>query len=325
MTMNWLRRTAVLAACASAALLTACGSSSVESAFTPTRIVSFGDALSDVGQTGTRFTINDGSPNNIWAEQFAVKYGTTLKAVSDGGTGYARGNARVSASPDAAGEVTTLTLKQQIDAFLSADSIREGDMLVVNGGISDVIAQMAAVTAGTISPDDMVNNTTAAGREMGAQVRRLVDAGAKHVVVVGAYNLGRSPWAASIGQTNLLERASIVSGTQGQGFNNGLLSRISDLGDHVRYIDAAFYFNLLINSPGNYSLDNSVTPVCTSVDSGNGIGIGAGQVSSALCTLNTLLPGANRDRYAFADPVYFTPVVNRLFGVYAYDQVRQRW
>ena len=84
-------------------------------------------------------------------------------------------------------------------------------------------------------------------------------------------------------------------------------------------------FNLLINSPGNYSLDNSVTPVCTSVDSGNGIGIGAGQVSSALCTLNTLLPGANRDRYAFADPVYFTPVVNRLFGVYAYDQVRQRW
>ena len=324
MTMNWLRRTAVLAACASAALLTACGSSSVESAFTPTRIVSFGDALSDVGQTGTRFTINDGS-TNVWTQQFAASYGTTLTAVSAGGTGYARGNARVSASPDAAGVVTTLTLKQQIDAFLSADSIREGDMLVINGGISDVIAQMAAVTAGTISPDDMVNNTTAAGREMGAQVRRLVDAGAKHVVVVGAYNLGRSPWAASIGQTNLLERASIVQGTQGEGFNNGLLSSISKLGDHVLYIDAVNYFNNLIASPGNSNLDNSTIPVCTSVDSGNGIGIGAGQVSSALCTPSTLVAGANPARYAFADPVYFTPVVNRLFGDYAYGKVSDRW
>ena len=324
MTMNWLRRTAVLAVSASAALLTACGSSSVESAFTPTRIVSFGDALSDVGQTGTRFTINDGS-TNVWSQQFAASYGTTLTAVSAGGQGYARGNARVSATPDAAGVATTLTLKQQIDAFLAADSIREGDMLVLNGGISDVIAQMAAVTAGTISPDDMVNNTTAAGREMGAQVRRLVDAGAKHVVVVGAYNLGRSPWAASIGQTDLLERASIVRGTEGQGFNNGLLLSISNLGDRVRYIDAALYFNQLINNPGNYSLNNSTTPVCTSVDSGNGIGIGAGQVNSALCTSGTLLAGADPIRYAFADPVYFTPVVNRLFGVYAYDQVRQRW
>ena len=143
MTMNWLRRTAVLAACASAALLTACGSSSVESAFTPTRIVSFGDALSDVGQTGTRFTINDGS-TNVWTQQFAASYGTTLTAASAGGQGYARGNARVLNSPDAAGFAATLTVKQQIDAFLAADKVGSGDMVVLNGGISDVITQMAA-------------------------------------------------------------------------------------------------------------------------------------------------------------------------------------
>lgn len=323
MTMNWLRRTAVLAACASAALLTACGSSSVESAFTPTRIVSFGDALSDVRQTGGRFTINDGS-TNIWAEQLAVKYGLGLTEVSAGGTGYARGNARVTATPDAAGVVTTLTLTQQIDAFLRADSIREGDMLVVNGGVSDVIAQMAAVTAGSITPDQMVENANAAGRAMAAQVHRLVNAGAKHVVVAGTYDLGRSPWAASIGQTDLLRLAS-SSSSRGS-FNSGLLASLSTLdGRVVLYVDAERHFNLVINSPGNYSLNNIVTPVCTSVDNGNGIGIGAGQVNSALCTLNTLLPGADRDRYAFADAVYFTPVVNRLFGVYAYDQVRQRW
>ena len=317
MTMNWLRRTAVLAACASAALLTACGSSSVESAFTPTRIVSFGDALSDVGQTGTRFTINDGS-TNVWTQQFAASYGTTLTAASAGGQGYARGNARVLNGPDAAGFAATLTVKQQIDAFLAADKVGSGDMVVLNGGISDVITQMAAVTAGTLTEAQMITNAEQAGRDFAAQVRRVVNAGATHVVVAGTYDLGRSPWATSINKVSLLSEAS-------SRFNRTLLVDIVDLGDRVRYVDAAYYFNLLVNSPGNYSLNNSTTPVCTSVDSGNGIGIGAGQVNSALCTSGTLLAGADPIRYAFADPVYFTPVVNRLFGVYAYDQVRQRW
>ena len=115
----------------------------------------------------------------------------------------------------------------------------------------------------------MVENADAAGRELGAQVHRLVNAGAKHVVVVGTYDLGRSPWARSIGQADLLSRASGSSASTRAGFNTGLLSSISNLdGRVVRYVDAALYFNLIINSPGNHSLDNSVTPVCTSVDSG---------------------------------------------------------
>ena len=98
MTNNWLRRTAVLAACASAAVLVACGSSTVDSAITPTRIVSFGDAFSDLGQSGVRYTINDGSVN-IWTQQFAQNYGRTITSVAAGGTSYARGNARVLGSP----------------------------------------------------------------------------------------------------------------------------------------------------------------------------------------------------------------------------------
>ena len=150
MTSKWLRRTMVLAACASAALLTACGSSTVDSAVTPTRIVSFGDALSDVGYAGKRYTINDGS-TNIWAQQFAASYGRTLETSSAGGAGYARGNARLALTPDAAGVAGTLTVTQQIDAFLAAGSIGSNDMVLINSGISDIISQMAAVKAGTIT------------------------------------------------------------------------------------------------------------------------------------------------------------------------------
>lgn len=50
MAANWMRRTVMVAACASAALLAACGSSTTESAITPERFIAFGDAYSDIGQ-----------------------------------------------------------------------------------------------------------------------------------------------------------------------------------------------------------------------------------------------------------------------------------
>ena len=317
MTSKWLRRTMVLAACASAALLTACGSSTVDSAVTPTRIVSFGDALSDVGYAGKRYTINDGS-TNIWAQQFAASYGRTLETSSAGGAGYARGNARLALTPDAAGVAGTLTVTQQIDAFLAAGSIGSNDMVLINSGISDIISQMAAVKAGTITEATAVTNAQTAGRALGDQVRRLVNAGGRYVAVAGTYDLARSPWAIKAGTTSLASAASSA-------FNTALLVSIVDLGANVRYIDAAYYFNLLVNSPSSYGLNNGTDVICTSVDSSNGIGIGTGQVNSSLCNSNTLVAGADATKYVFADPVYFTPVAHRLFGTYAYDQVRARW
>jgi phospholipase/lecithinase/hemolysin len=149
-------------------------------------------------------------------------------------------------------------------------------------------------------------------------VRRLVNAGAKHVVVTGTYDLGKTPWATAISQTSLLNDAS-------SRFNEGLLVNIVDLGANVLYVDAAYYVNLYTSSPGSYSFDNATTPVCTSVDAGNGIGIGTGQVNSALCTTATLLPSANQNKYVFADAVYLTPSAHRQLGDYAYDRLRARW
>jgi hypothetical protein len=74
-----------------------------------------------------------------------------------------------------------------------------------------------------------------------------------------------------------------------------------------------------------YSFTNTSDPVCTSVDAGPGIGIGAGQVNSALCTPSTLVAGANVNSYVFADPVYLSPSAQRQLGNYAYDRLRARW
>ncbi|MBV7431438.1 SGNH/GDSL hydrolase family protein [Acidovorax sp. sif1233] len=317
MAANWMRRTVLVAACASAALLAACGSSTTESAITPERFIAFGDANSDVGQKGTRYTVNDGSVNN-WTLQVAASYGKPLTAASAGGKSYAVGNARVKAKPDAAGNASTPTITEQIDTFLASGSFAANDVVILSGGISDVIAGMAAVQAGTQTEAAMVAAARQAGEDMAAQVRRLVAAGAKYVVVTGTYDLSKTPWAKAIRREALLTDAS-------SRFNDGLLVGIVDLGANVLYVDSAYYVNLYTSVPANYGFNNATTPVCTSVDAANGIGIGAGQVNSALCTPSTLLAGANQASYVFADPVYLTPSAQRQFGTYAHDRLKARW
>ncbi|WP_287879036.1 MULTISPECIES: SGNH/GDSL hydrolase family protein [Acidovorax] len=324
MAANWMRRTFVVAACASAALLAACGSSTIESKLTPDRFIAFGDAFSDVGQKGARYTVNDGTVNN-WTEQIATRYGKTITPAASGGLSYATGNARVSAKPDAAGDATTLTITEQIDRFLASGSIGANDVVFVNAGTSDVIAGTAAFNASPKTEADRLTLLAAArsaGEQLATQVRRLVNAGAKHVLVIGTYDMSKSPWALATSQTTLLHDASTS-------FNTGLLVDIEKLGATVLYVDAAYYVNLFTNSPGSYSFDNNIdiatTPVCTSVDAGNGIGIGTGQVNSALCNTSTLLAGANQDKYVFADAVYMTPSAHRQLGNYAYDRLRARW
>ncbi|WP_367848521.1 GDSL family lipase [Rhodoferax sp. WC2427] len=320
-----LRRAVLGLACASAVLLAACGSSSVESQLKPNRIIAFGDAFSVV-TPGASFTVND-SAINTWLGQIASSYGMTVAPVASGGYVYAQPNARIKLTPDAAGSTTTQTVTQQIDTFLASGvALGDNDIVTINAGISDLVVEMNAVNAGTETSATMVANATQYGKDLGAQVRRLVAAGGKHVVVVGTYNLGVNPWAASLNQSGLLQSAS-------SNFNNAMLVSVADLGANVLYIDAAYYFNLLAGTDhNNYAISNVTGLACSSVDSGAGIGTGTGQVNASKCSPSTLNPaitansaGVTYDQYLFADNLYFTPIAQRLFGLYAYGRIHLRW
>ena len=208
-------------------------------------------------------------------------------------------------------------MADQISTFLAGNTPTANDLVVVNGGISDIIAETAQLNAGAQTNEQMLADVKQAGRDLAAQVRRLVKAGATHVVVVGTYDLGRSPWATATGQAALLSEASTK-------FNTELLVSIVDLGANVLYVDAALLYNLMISNPEFYALTNAVDPVCNSVDPGPGIGIGAGQINSALCTTSTLV-NTSYALYLFADRVYPTPAAHIKFGDYAYGRVRARW
>jgi phospholipase/lecithinase/hemolysin len=96
------------------------------------------------------------------------------------------------------------------------------------------------------------------------------------------------------------------------------------------YVDAQLFYNLMSGEPSVYGLLNVTNPVCTSVDPGPGIGLGANQVNSALCTVATTstatTPAATSyAQYLWADLVYPTPTGARAFGEYAFQRIRARW
>lgn len=310
-----MRRFLLAAAAASSVLLASCGGGSVVGQITPSRIVVLGDAFSDVGQSGNKYTVNDGSVNN-WTQQLASSYGLTITAQSAGGTGYAQGNARITLKPDAGGgNVRTVT--EQVDAFLAAGTPQANDLVVIGGGFSDVVAQ-AVNTA--LNADQRRANVQQAGRDLAVQVRRLVNAGAKQVVLTGVYDLGKTPWATAISQRDALSSLSLA-------FNEALIVPLADLGNSVLYIDTANYFNLLTNQPSSFDLDTSNVVACTATASGtDGIGISASaHVSSRVCTASTIASGVDFNRTVYADSVYPTPRAHRLFGDNAYNRVRSRF
>ena len=323
MAIQWLRRTWLLAA-ASALALSACGGGSIVSSFSPSRVVAFGDSMADVGQTGARYTVNDGSVNN-WTEFVAVNFGRTLAPVAQGGNSYATGNARVNTTPDAAGNASTPTVAQQVDSFLATGAPTADDLILVNAGTADVIAEVEATVSGAQTRDVMVAHIEQAGVDLAAQVRRLVNAGATHVVVVGPYNLSRSPWVTQEPDATTRSRLSSLTDTASSRFNAKLLVSLVDLGADVLYVDAALEYNLLTSNPTANSLTDATTVVCTSVDQGPGIGIGPGHVNSRLCTPSTIRSGLDFSKFLFADQVYPTPRGQQLFGDFAQARIRDRW
>ena len=101
MKASWTRRATLALAASAVALLAACGDGSVVSDLKPTRFITVGDSFADVGQGGTKFTVNDGSLN--WVQGLASHYDQTVAPASSSGWGYAQGYARVESADTSSG------------------------------------------------------------------------------------------------------------------------------------------------------------------------------------------------------------------------------
>jgi phospholipase/lecithinase/hemolysin len=306
----FLTRIFTLGLLAGSALLAACGSSTVNEPFKPTRVVIFGDGLSDT-TTNAQYTVNgDGSVNN-WARQVAASYGVSVVS-------FAQGNARISTATGAGGVAVT-TITAQAAGF----SYQAGDLVVMNGGFSDLIAEANTATGGANS----TANAAAYGTALGNLVRSMVAAGAKHIAVANIYDLSKAPAAGIL--TNLATQNSNSRGALVAAFNDALKTNLGSasltyIGDNVRLLDAEAYLNTVRATPTTYGFVDTSTVACSSNDAANGIGLGTAKVNSKLCTTGTLAQTAYNS-YVFADSVYPTPAFHRAWGDNAYAQILARW
>jgi outer membrane lipase/esterase len=276
--------------------LAGCSDGEIVSSLAPARFVSFGDGLSDVGQGGIRYTIND-STVNTWADRLASRYGKTLTAQATGGLGFAQGHAATQPLPR--------TLSAQVDAFLASATLEANDVVLINLPMAGVLSAMAAVKAGTLTTAAALAQADAAGRAHVAQVRRLLAAGATYVLVLGVYHLGTSPFAIAQGQVALATDLS-------KKLNDAFKTDAVNLGANLLFVDTAFLVNRNVLSGSAYGFVNVKTAICTTPD-------------ASTCTSSTLLSGANAAQYVFADGIHLTPACNLQLGDYAYDVLRGRW
>ena len=395
-----------------------CGSASTFDPITPTRIVAFGDALVDVGQTGRVDANNAGTKYRFTVNQVetatAFNVGTTfIEAVSSyfgfGSVAYAldsltagrlpstgafsygefgalvsgaasfglgtsepangtlqisdaRGCQKVAANKAtrtagaAANAYCAYNLQAQIDLFLAQGAPSSNDLFGISIGTGDIMAtgirgltiNAAGVVAGL---DDVQTLLAAAGvsttmqaaaNALAVQVKRLTDAGAKYVLIVGPPNVGRSPWATTTGNATLFQNLSYNTGSGVISMGSEGLARIqatfgNKTNNPVLFVEISGLVNTLTDGT-NTTFANRTTAVCASTTNtattvmAKSIGTGlkpaaavgavpAGQLSAALCTTATL-GGADPSTYVYADGVNFTPSMQSQFYSQALSRMR---
>lgn len=277
-----------------AALLSACGAGSTFQPLNPTRVISFGDGFSDVGQTGGKFTVNDGT-QNIWVERVASSYGKTITAKISGGLGFASGGADVNA------------IAAQITTFLPGN-IGVSDLLIIDAGVAELAALATANPTNNVALNAAA---TISGRALAAQVLRLTAAGARHVVIANAPDLGKTPFA-------MLQTRTVALTAASRAFNDSLKTALAGVTDNVLLVDNEAYVNSLFASPSNLGAGGTASiPACATAT-----------FNTNTCTTATLNIGVTTLTYnlsLFADDRHLAPGAHRLLGDNAYSKIKARW
>lgn len=267
----------------------------------------FGGSLADAGTylvpiadgvAEHRWTVN---PALVWNQHLGEQLGLEVTAnivintetgevTQLGGTNYAQGGARVKYNPGDY-DHNTLSLSEQVDVYLaSTGGQADPDALyALLGGANDIIYQGLQLKAHKISFAQAKANTAIAAGDLVVIVGRLIDAGARHILVFNGHNIGKSPVGAKHG---ILAR--IFFKKEAKVFNKALEAGLAKLdGDDIIYVDLYEFMNKVVKHPGSFGFANAKAVACS--------------VEMAInCTLETILPGASATTYFFADQVHPT-------------------
>ena len=256
-------------------------------------VVVFGDSLSDSGNAaqanglpaGNSFTTN---PDPVWAEIVAEAFGASGRNSLAGGPNYAFAGACVNpATPCTQNIVPTVT--EQIDSHLSAQggSADPGALYAVWGGANDVADSAVNDTANALG------HALAAADVAVAQIRRLREAGARHVVVANVPDISLTPYAVNLGP--------LVQGALGAiagEYNKKLDAGIRESENGVVPVNLHALVREIAANPGAYGFTSVTGTACGAPNASSAVSILCGPAGSPLPV--TYAPGAGQT-HLFAD------------------------
>jgi hypothetical protein len=298
----------VLCIVSTAVLLTACGgASSTVNPFTPVRVIGLGDAYNDVRlAAGVPFTVRGTGTVQTVVEQVAAyfnvgsvgtpvsdtTYNTTTNKISSSGVfSYAMGNALITANTAI---TTDVSLTEQIDRVLAdvGTFSSSQDLILLTVGTRDVRAGVSTDTAVS---------------DLMAQLQRLLDAGARHILVMPP-----------------IERSGGAYASQTVAFANALSGKLYDL-----LVKAPYQGNPIILASGPNPALLTNFNIYTSYAT---YGVFTTSTTVAYCPNPTVLTGCDvvvgDDTYAtrlFADDLNLTPAGNQWVALQLYAATAQGW
>jgi outer membrane lipase/esterase len=301
-------RGAVTAGVAAVGLMACGGGTQIES-FNPNEIIAMGDEASFIETDGTKYTVNGvvfdtATPpvgtvtctaNQIWVQQLGYSYGMGFTEGRCPGTGtavvgimLARPNFRVS------------DLTAQVNTFLGRP-VSNRQLVTVMIGVNDIID--AANNAA-----DPVAVVEAAGTQVGAEIVRITDRGAK-VIVSTVPDVGLTPYAINLGSAKVAQLSELTAR-----FNTRLRLKLQDVRDGGRAVGLVLADELvaaMVRFPASYGLTNTTQPAC---------------VTAALpnCSALSVEPAASGVSYAWlwADATRLGPNAHNRLGTLAVNRAR---
>jgi outer membrane lipase/esterase len=155
----------------------------------------------------------------------AAKYGASATPSLRGGTNYAYGGARTGTVPGVTTPAPVPSMVVQVEQYLQsvgyvskAETLFVVDASAVGNNISD------ALTLSATNPNAPVQVLTAAVTDVAGILLRLYASGARHIAVLNAPNVGRTPRVQALGP------AAVAGATQlSAQFNGALAQQIAGL------------------------------------------------------------------------------------------------
>lgn len=269
MKLKWKSLSSAAMAGVALALLASCGGGTQIEAFSPTRIVAFGDEASVINLDGSKYGVNGvvfdttvtpsvpASPvtplctsNQVWVQQLAYAFNLAFKDRCPSTVTNANGVMMAAVGAKVA-DVTA-----QVDSFLATDTFSSHDLVTIMVGVNDI--------KDALNAPDPIAAVEAAGTQVGAEVVRITNLGAK-VIVSTVPDVGLTPYAINLEATTPGTVAQLKDLTKR--FNTKLRLKLQDVRDGGHAVGLVLADEIVLNMtlfPSIYGVTNLTQGACLS-------------------------------------------------------------